>query len=145
MIATLPARATRIGAALVCLAVGLGALWESNRLQNLPGGDAVGSGAFPGLAAIALTIASLGLLSGIGDRGEPLRIEAPLRVLAALGALVAFVAAMGQLPIIAVLAVFVFVFQIILGERRPFILAAGTAALTGGVWLMFGVLLNVPF
>lgn len=141
---TVPARATRIVAAIVFLAMGAGALWESARLQGLPGSDGVGSGAFPGLAAVALTIAALGLLSGWGDRSEPLVIEAPLRVFAALLALIAFVVAMGQVPILAAIAVFVAVFQFVLGERRLFVLAGGTVAITVAVWVMFGLLLNVP-
>lgn len=139
-----PARTTRVAAALVFLAMGLGAMWESHRLQGLPGSDAVGSGAFPGLASIALTLAALGLLSGIGDSSQPLQIEAPLRVFSAMVALIGFVASMGQMSILVPIGVFTAVFQLLLGERRPVMVLGGSLGLAGAVWLLFGVLLGVP-
>lgn len=136
---------TRAGAAVLFLLLAAAAIRESLRLQALPGGDAVGSGAFPGLAALAMALAALVLLSGWRDRPVPFEVERPLRVFAALLAMIAFVAAMGQAPILLVIGVFVALFQVILGERRLPVILGGALAVTLAVWVMFGLLLNVPF
>ncbi|MGN0934222.1 tripartite tricarboxylate transporter TctB family protein [Falsigemmobacter intermedius] len=141
----LSAAATRRGAALLFLVVSAGAIRESLRLQALSGADAVGSGAFPGLAALALGLAALVLLSGWRDQGIAFEVSQPLRVLAALLAMIAFVAALGQAPILPVIAAFVALFQALLGERRLPVIFGGAAAVTLAIQVMFGLLLNVPF
>ena len=139
------ARGTRIVAALAFLALAGVALRECLRLQALPGSDAVGAGAFPGIAAAAMGTAALVLVTGWRDTAEPFVIRHPRRVGGALLAMVAFVAGLGIAPVLAVITVFVAGFQYILGERRLPVLLAGTVLVPFGIWVMFGLLLNVPF
>ncbi len=141
----IPATPVRFVLGTVALAVAGWFLWESIALQATPGADRVGPGAFPGLVSFIMAAAALALLLGIGEgRAQALEVERPLHVLATLAALVGFVIALGQAPMLAVIFVLSLVLPLIVGERRPLPLLAGAAGLTLAVWLLFGLLLRVP-
>lgn len=136
---------TRIVFGLAALAFALAAGWESRMLERLPGVSGIGPGAFPGLVSVVMAVSAVALLTGRGDaQAQPFTLEAPLRVLSATAALIALVIAMGQVPILLVIAAFVVLFQLILGERRPLLLFGGAAAITAAIWFGFHVLLNTP-
>lgn len=145
-------RGARITAGLGALAVSGWFLWQSLLLQGVAGTDAVGPGAFPGLVAGIMLLASLALLTGLGERapdqddpaGEGVTMARPGGVLALFVGVLALALAFDRVPAYAAIALFTFGAQFALGERRWALLAGGSAALSLLIWLLFAQLLRVP-
>ena len=136
---------TNIFAGLVTLILGIMVAVEAHRIPD-PGLEDVGPGAFPFVLGIVIAACGLLLLlTAFRERraGEPLEPVRWAAVLAALALLVAYAISLDYLGFFVATALFVVASLMLLGTRGPVRLALSGVAISGGILMIFGVLLRV--